>query len=399
MNAELVSIGTELLLGEIVDTNSNHIARTLRDIGVNLYYTTAVGDNFQRITDVLKAGLSRSDLIITTGGLGPTVDDVTRQAVAAAVDAPLEFRQDLFDQIAAHFARFGSRMSENNRQQAFIPQGAIPIENPVGTAPCFIVESANGTIISLPGVPREMKFLLSQRVIPYLQEKMGAPKIIKALVLKTAGIGESHLDELIADLMTYSNPTVGLAAHSGQTDIRITARADNLAVADEMIKEMETVIRQRVGEYIYATGTTPLENAVVEVLQKTGHQIAVSETGTDGVMGRRIQSVAGGKEVLILAEQFSTLDDLYATYSEASLETDLDKEMEVVAKELLQSTPAKVAVAIATKSDATAIAVAAGGIVRRRSYGYGGEETQAPAWAAGWGLSMAWRLLQEREAK
>ena len=220
MNAEIVSIGTELLLGEIIDTNSTHIARTLRDIGVNIFYMTSVGDNEQRITDTLKRGLSRSDLIITTGGLGPTVDDVTRQAVAAATNRGLEFHQSLLDQIAERFARFGSRMSENNRQQAYLPENAILIENPVGTAPCYIVESDKGIIISLPGVPREMKFLLSETVIPYLQNKMGDAKIIKALVLKTAGIGESHLDEKIADLMTSANPTVGLAAHIGQTDIR-----------------------------------------------------------------------------------------------------------------------------------------------------------------------------------
>ncbi|KAB2859734.1 MAG: CinA family nicotinamide mononucleotide deamidase-related protein, partial [Anaerolineae bacterium] len=258
MNAEIIAIGTELLLGEITDTNSTHIARTLRDIGVNLFYVTSVGDNLPRITQSIKLGLSRSDLVITTGGLGPTVDDMTRQAVADATGRPLEFRQDLLDQIAERFRRFGSRMSENNRQQAHIPAGAIPIENPVGTAPCYIVEDEQGIIISLPGVPSEMKFLLSQRVIPYLQEKMGQKGIIKALVLKTAGIGESLIDEKIADLMTYANPTVGLAAHTGQTDIRITARADTEAEADEMITKIEHIVRQRLGDFIYGTGKDPL---------------------------------------------------------------------------------------------------------------------------------------------
>ena len=131
MDAEIVSIGTELLLGEITDTNSTYIARALRDIGVNIFYMTSVGDNEQRITDVLKLGLSRNDLVITTGGLGPTVDDVTRQAVAAATGRPLEFHQKLLDWIAARFASFGAYMSDNNRQQAYLPEGAILIENPV----------------------------------------------------------------------------------------------------------------------------------------------------------------------------------------------------------------------------------------------------------------------------
>ncbi len=199
MNAEIISIGTELLLGEIVDTNSAHIARRLRDIGLNLYFTTTVGDNRQRIASAISTALDRADVIITTGGLGPTVDDMTRQAVADATGRELVFRQDLLDQIAERFNRFGSRMSENNRQQAYIPAGAIPIENPVGTAPCFIVESERGVVISLPGVPREMKHLLETAVIPYLRDRLGLTEVIKARVLRTAGIGESHIDEAIAD--------------------------------------------------------------------------------------------------------------------------------------------------------------------------------------------------------
>jgi nicotinamide-nucleotide amidase len=397
MNAEIVSIGTELLLGEIVDTNSNHIARTLRDIGVNLYYMTAVGDNLQRITDVLKLGLARSDLIITTGGLGPTVDDVTRQAVAAATGCPLEFRQDLYEQIAAYFGRFGARMSENNRQQAFVPQGAIALENPVGTAPSFIVETAQGTVISLPGVPREMKYTLSQRVVPYLQEKMGAPKIIKALVLKTAGIGESHIDEQIADLMTYSNPTVGLAAHSGQTDIRITARADTHAEADAMIQEMEAKIRERVGGFIYGTGNTPLENAVVAILQRLHYTIAISETGTGGILRERIESVEGGRAILALAKQYPNLAALCADLNGGGTEDDISAAVEVAARELLQASAAKIAIAIATQPGGTAIAVTTPETSRKRLYGYGGDETQGPIWAAMWGMSIAWRLLREME--
>lgn len=393
MKAEIVSIGTELLLGEIVDTNSNHIARTLRDIGVNLFYMTSVGDNLQRITDALKLSLSRSDLIITTGGLGPTVDDVTRQGVAEATGRPLEFRQDLYEQIQAHFARFGTKMSENNRQQAYVPQGAIAIENPVGTAPCYIVETPQGTIISLPGVPREMKYILSQRVIPYLQDKMGGPSIIKALVLRTAGIGESYLDEQIADLMTHANPTVGLAAHSGQTDIRITARADSTEEANRMIEDMEAIVRQRVGDFIYATGSTRIEKVIVERLQEAGQKLAVWEAGTDGALQKRIEAMENGKDVLTHSRNYPSFDELCAALPNLDTEPNLDKVVEQVAKQLLEDSQAKVAIVIATRSNGTAIAVAGGDRVRRRSYGYGGEETQAHQWVAGWGLSMAWRLL------
>ena len=179
MHAEIVTTGTELLLGEIVDTNSTYIARRLREIGLNLYFKTSVGDNAERAALVLRQGLARSDVIITTGGLGPTVDDVTRQAVACATDRELVFVPDLWEQIWDRFARWGREPTENNRQQAFIPEGATPIENPVGTAPCFIVENDEGIVISLPGVPREMKYLMEHNVIPYLREHLGLQEIKK----------------------------------------------------------------------------------------------------------------------------------------------------------------------------------------------------------------------------
>ncbi len=389
MNAEIVSIGTELLLGEIVDTNSTHIARMLRDIGVNLYYMTSVGDNHQRITDILKQGLSRSDLIITTGGLGPTVDDVTRQAVADATDSPLEFHQALLDQIADRFRRFGAAMSKNNYQQAYIPQRAIPIENPVGTAPCFIVESANGTIISLPGVPREMKYLLSQRVLPYLQEKMGAPTIIKALVLRTAGIGESSLDEKIADLMTNANPTVGLAAHSGQTDIRITARADSEEAADALLAEMEATVQERVGKHIYGKDKEALENAVIMALRQRKLKIATCEVGTSGALQERLLSADGGPAVLALTQEYDTIDEIEGK--------DLADIAEHLAGQALAVSEAAIAIAVITQATGTAIAVTNHTTSRKRAYQFGGEETQAPIWAGSWGLSIAWHMIQRME--
>src|SRR5512141_1707876 len=164
MHAEIIATGSELLLGEVVDTNSAFIARRLREIGLNLFYKTVVGDNEQRMIEALTIALNRSDVIITTGGLGPTIDDVTRPAVAKAVGRELVFRDDLLEQIRARFRAYGVPMGENNRRQAYIPQAAIPIENPVGTAPSFIVEHHEHLIISLPGVPREMEYLMEHAV-------------------------------------------------------------------------------------------------------------------------------------------------------------------------------------------------------------------------------------------
>ena len=281
MNAEVISIGTELLLGEIVDTNSAYIARQLRDIGMNLFYQTTVGDNLERSADAIRAALSRADVVITTGGLGPTVDDMTRQAVANATDRELEFRPDLLEEIAERFRQMGAQMSDNNRLQAYIPAGAIPIHNRTGTAPCFIVEAPQGTVISLPGVPHEMKDILAVSVLPYLRARMGGQGTIKAKVLRTAGIGESQIDARITDLMAWSNPTVGLAAHTGQTDIRITARADSEAEADSMIAKAEAIVRERVGEFIYGTGQEPFNTAFARMLRENGLTLAVSYTGPE----------------------------------------------------------------------------------------------------------------------
>ena len=237
LNAEVIAIGTEILLGDLTDTNSVFIARTLRDLGINLFFMTSVGDNEKRIADFIRIALSRAQIVITCGGLGPTIDDMTRQAVAAATDRGLTFHQDLLDQIAERFKGFRSQMTENNKRQAYVPDNAVIIENPVGTAPSFVVEYDDRVVISLPGVPREMKFLMNEKVVPYLRQKFGITnQIIKEKILKVAGIGESSLDDAIGTtLLEASNPTVGLAAHSGQIDVRIAAKAETTDQADTLI--------------------------------------------------------------------------------------------------------------------------------------------------------------------
>lgn len=302
MHAEIVVTGTELLLGEIVDTNSTMMARMLRDIGLDLYYKSTVGDNRERMAAVLDLALDRSDIVLVSGGLGPTVDDVTREAVSDATGRPLVFRQDLLDQIAARFARFGRPMTENNRRQAHIPQGAAAIENPVGTAPGFIVEDPRGTIICLPGVPRELEYLMKRRVIPYLKERMGDASIIKAKVLRTCVIGESQIDTLIGDLMMGGNPTVGLAAHSGQVDIRITAKAASQAEADGLIAPVEAEVRERLGHVIYGEGTETLEEVVTRSLAERGMTLALVDSVTQGEVTKRLGDTPYA-EVVISAER------------------------------------------------------------------------------------------------
>ena len=284
MHAELVMIGSELLLGEIVDTNANRLAKTLRDIGLDLYYKTTVGDNEQRITDVLNLALDRSDVVITSGGLGPTVDDMTRQAVANATGRPLVYSKKLERQIAARFRSFGRQMADNNKRQAFIPDGAIPLRNPVGTAPCFLADDVQGRgfIVSLPGVPRELEYMMTHSVIPLLVERMGGAQLIKARVLRTCAVGESDVDRAIGDLMTMRNPTVGLAAHPGQTDVRITAKAETEAEADDLIAPVEAELRERLGVAIYGVEKDTVDEVVGRLLDEKGLRLAVVDTLTGG---------------------------------------------------------------------------------------------------------------------
>jgi nicotinamide-nucleotide amidase len=298
MRAEIITTGTELLLGEIVNTNATYIARQLRDIGVDVYYITMVGDNELRIAAALEIALSRADAVITSGGLGPTVDDVTREAVARVAGRPLELRPELLAQVENRFRRFARRMKENNRRQALVPQGAIAIENPVGTAPGFIVEDSRGAIISLPGVPREMEYLMEQDVLPYLKKRMGGEQIILAKTLRTCAIGESDIDSIIADLMRLDNPTVGLAAHTGQADIRITAKAASRAGAEALIADLEAEIRARLGRYIYGEGEQTLEEAVVQMLAERGLSLALAETNRQGAIAQGLREAAAGGRVL-----------------------------------------------------------------------------------------------------
>ena len=288
MHAEIVMIGTELLLGEIVDTNANRLALALRDIGLDLYYKTTVGDNLARMTEVLNLALDRSDVIITSGGIGPTVDDVTRQAVADATGRKLVYSAELEAEIAARFSRFGRPMADNNKRQAYIPEGATPLTNPVGTAPCYLSEDVNGRgcIISLPGVPRELDHMMENTVIPLLIERMGGIKVTRVRVLRTCAVGESNIDRGIGDLMTAGNPTVGLAAHVGQTDVRITAKADTEDEADTLVAGMEEKLRERLGVAVYGVGKVTVAEVVGDLMQEKSLKIGVVDTLTGGQLAR-----------------------------------------------------------------------------------------------------------------
>src|ERR1044071_2095624 len=287
-SAEIITIGTEILLGEIVDTNTRYIARTLRGMGVDIYRTITIGDNVDRIAEAIRHSMQRAEIVITTGGLGPTVDDPTREAVARAAGVELEFREDLWEQVVAVISRYGRKPSENQRRQAYIPKGARAISNPVGTAPCFIVETERNAVVSLPGVPNEMEHILHESIIPYLQERFHLDEIIKIRILHCAGLGEGMIDEKIADFELLSNPTVGLAAHTGVVDIRIAAKAKTEAEADRMIADIEHQIQERLGDVVFGGDEDTLEDIVLNTVAKRGWTLIGVESGLNGLLARKL---------------------------------------------------------------------------------------------------------------
>ena len=291
-SAEIITIGTEILLGEIVDTNTRYLAHNLRSLGVDLYRTITIGDNEDRIASAIRESMERADIVITTGGLGPTIDDPTREAVAKAAGVETEFREDLWQQVVATIARYGRTPSENQKRQAYVPKGALGIANPVGTAPCFIVETERNAVISLPGVPNEMEHVLHESIIPYLQKRFNLNEVIKVRVLHCAGLGEGMIDEKITDLEMLNNPTVGLAAHTGVVDVRIAAKAKSESEANAMIAEIESQVRERLGKVVFGADEDKLEEVTLDLIARRGWTLTAIESGLDGILARRIPHTA-----------------------------------------------------------------------------------------------------------
>jgi len=399
-NAEIVAIGTELLLGEITDTNSVYLARQLRDIGVNIFFMTTVGDNLGRIGEAISRALDRAEVVITTGGLGPTVDDMTRQAVADVVERPLEFHQYLYDNIAERFQGFGVTMTANNRQQAFLPQCANLIENPVGTAPAFIVESERGVVICLPGVPREMKYLMTESVVPYLLQKYELG-VILARTLRTAGIGESSLDDKIGgELLSETNPSVGLAAHHGCVDVRITAKADNRLAALALLDAMQMRLHERIGDEVFGVDDATLEDVVWDLLQRNNLRVHVTEAGLPGVISGAWSAETDRLRTVVYDSPKAVFDQ-YAVDAAAESLTGIAAQ---IAARIRQREDVDASIVVlsypnlaenADVEQGSAIAISTAAQSRFRGYGFGNRSNLAREWISRWGLASLWRMLKE----
>jgi competence/damage-inducible protein CinA-like protein len=378
--AEILAIGTELLLGEIVDTNSQYLARQLRDAGIDLYWLGAVGDNEARIAEAVQHGLSRSDIVLCTGGLGPTVDDVSREGIARALGLELEFREELWAQIQERFARFKRTPSENNKRQAYVPKGARVLENAVGSAPAFLVEAQGKVVLSLPGVPSEMKHIFENGILPYFKERFGLTGIIRARVLHVAGVPESQIDEHIADLEKLSNPTVGLAAHAGSVDVRLTAKAGSETEAAAMLDKLEAEVRQRLGDWVHGVDDEDLARAILRKVGGRKKTLAVIEKGLHGAL---VKALTGEGNAFVGGEVL-----------EASLRT---KPLKEVAEEYAKNVKADLVLAIELRSKDNAheleIAILGLKAMHHIAFTYGGHSSQAPDWAVNLSLSFLRRKL------
>jgi len=381
---EIVTIGTELLLGEIQDTNSRYIARSLRDIGVDLYRLSTVGDNLNRITATLQEALMRADIVITTGGLGPTVDDPTRQAVANVFNVKLVYHEELWQQILERFSRYNRTPSENNKRQAYIPSNSVAIPNPVGTAPAFYVELGVKTIISLPGVPREMEYLMKNFVVNYLKQRYDLrDEIILPWVIHTISKGESSIDEIIGEMETLSNPTVGLLAHPGQTDIRVTAKAPSAAEAEEMMQPVLQEIREKLKDYIYGENETTLEQAVAEMLNQSQTQVSIIESGTKGEVFQKLKPH--------MQEGHLTGDNVHLVFSGETLNRLMHEYQEQKNADMV------LAVIVSTKESDPRVHIALlhDGQLSEIDRLYGGPPGDAVTWAVNYALDMIrWKFIE-----
>ncbi len=298
MVVELISVGTELLLGNIVNTNTQFLAEKCALLGLSMYYQEVVGDNRNRLAGVIRTALNRSDIIILTGGLGPTEDDMTKEVCMEVMGVPLTEDSHTRQRIEQYFKNSDYKViPENNWKQSMVPEGAIILDNNNGTAPGLIMEKEGKTAILLPGPSAEMKPMFINQVFPYLKKRQ--PEVIRSQMVKICGIGESQVEDILLDLINgQSNPTIATYAKIGEVHIRVTAKAADEDGAKRLVKPVVKEIKARLGDYVYSTKENEtLEQAVVRLLQKYELKVTTAESCTGGLLAGRIVNVAGASDV------------------------------------------------------------------------------------------------------
>lgn len=296
MIVELISVGTEILLGNIVNTNAAFLSEECAKIGLSCFYQTVVGDNEERLTDTLKLAMSRSDIVILGGGLGPTQDDLTKEVAAKVCGKELKLDEASRKHIEEYFAKKNIEIAENNWKQAMIPEGAVVLPNPNGTAPGVIIEYDEKKIVLLPGPPNELKPMFLDQVVPYFRKNI--PGIIYSKTVKICGVGESTVEEQLKDLIdTQTNPTIATYAKTGEVHVRVTAKADKESEAKKVIKPVVKELKERFGANVYSTEeNVSLEQSIVDLLVADGLTISTAESCTGGLLAGRIINVPGVSE-------------------------------------------------------------------------------------------------------
>ena len=298
--AEILCIGTEILLGNIVNTNAQVISQGLAELGIYVYRSAVVGDNAQRLQEALEIAFAHNDIVITTGGLGPTYDDLSKETVAAYFGLPMELHAPSEQALRDYFARVGRPMAENNLKQAMMPKGCIVLPNPNGTAPGVIIEGtgnrAGKTAILMPGPPREMTPMFRDQVMPYLAGRSG--QVLRSHIVHFFGIGESDLEnQLRQEMLAMKNPTLAPYAKEGEVQLRVTASAPTPQQAEEMMGPVVQRLQERFGSLIYGVDVGDLQTALVRELAARGLQVATAESCTGGYVAKRLTDVSGASEV------------------------------------------------------------------------------------------------------
>ncbi len=291
MKCEILAVGTELLLGDIVNTNAQYIAKRLSDIGIFVYHQSVIGDNKDRLKDAYKIAFSRADLVITTGGLGPTKDDLTKEIAFEYFGKESILHEESYERIKRYFDKLGKPMGASNKKQAYFPEEAIVLENNNGTAPGCIINENNKILVMLPGPPREMKPMFEDEVIPFL--KKFSNEILVSKVLRVIGIGESTAAELLEDLLDNENPTVAPYAKDGEVTFRITAKGKSEEDCKALIEPVEEEIRKRLGDDVYGEGDVTLEQVLGDILIKNQLTISTAESCTGGMVSARLINYPG----------------------------------------------------------------------------------------------------------
>ena len=348
MKAEIISVGTELLLGNILNTNAKFLSEKLAEMGIDVYYQTTVGDNENRILETTINALKRADILIFSGGLGPTEDDCTKEAVCKAINKKMYLDEKILKSINDFF--IGRIMPESNKKQAYVPEGSRILNNDFGTAPGFYIEENKKILVLLPGPPVELIPMFNNYVIPML--KLQSNLIIKSRIIRTIGVGESLLEEKIADLIhEQTNPTLATYAGRGQVDIRVTAKASSMEAANELLNTMQIELDKRIKEYIYSYNNETIEEVIFKMLNERKLKIGFCESCTAGLITSRIASIPGASRVLERSyitysnlskiEEANVSQETLNNYGAVSEETAVE-----MAKGLLNNSPIDISVSV-----------------------------------------------------